>query len=66
MEQEKLTLNSPGRLPRLNKCLICGKWVLEKLMHPVKIPSQGVEYVTKLICSECFKKRGIDECSELE
>lgn len=41
-------------IPKLNQCLICQKWTLEKLMSPVEIPSQGSEYVTKLICQGCL------------
>jgi C4-type Zn-finger protein len=41
-------------IPKLNQCLICQKWTLEKLMSPVEIPSQGSEYVQKLACKGCL------------
>ncbi len=52
---EQMPLNNPVSIPRLHQCFICQKWVLEKIMHPVEVPSQGTEYVKKLICPGCLK-----------
>jgi len=41
-------------IPRLNKCFVCVKWTVEKAMYPVEVPSQGTEYVKKLICRSCM------------
>lgn len=46
--------------PRLNQCFICGKWTVEKILHPVEVPSQGAEYVTKLICPSCMLPISLD------
>ncbi len=46
--------------PRLNQCFICEKWTLEKIMHSVEVPSQGAEYVKKLICPPCMLPISID------
>lgn len=43
-------------IPRVRECFICGKFILESIMHPVEVPSQGSEYVTKLICDDCLNK----------
>lgn len=48
--------DDPGKYPRLNRCLICEKWTVEKLMRPVEIPSQGNEYVQKLACDDCLNE----------
>lgn len=42
--------------PKINECLICHCWQLEKGMKRVSIPSQGSERVTKLICESCYEK----------
>ena len=41
-------------IPRLNQCFICQRWTVEETMHPVEVPSQGIEYVKKLICPFCM------------
>lgn len=47
-------------IPRLNECFICKKWTLEEIMHPVEVPSQGAEYVGKLVCPSCMLPISID------
>ncbi|MGO8991197.1 MAG: hypothetical protein ACLQGU_17765 [bacterium] len=47
-------------IPRLNQCFICGKWTIEGILHPVEIPSQGTEYVKKLICPSCMLPISVD------
>ena len=45
---------------KIHQCFTCQKWKAEKLMHPVEVPSQGSEYVTKLICQDCMLPISID------
>ena len=41
-------------IPRLNQCFICQRWTLEEIMQAVEVPSQGMEFVKKLICPFCM------------
>jgi hypothetical protein len=62
MDEQTFTFKNRSEkdIPRLNQCWICGKWTVEEIMHPVFVPSQGTEYVKKLICSVCLLPISID------
>ena len=40
-------------IPRLNRCIICGKWYLEKDLGPIEVPDQ-TGYIQKLGCQGCI------------
>jgi hypothetical protein len=42
-------------IPKLNRCFLCGSWVLEKHLKPILVPDQ-TGCVQKLACETCLDK----------
>lgn len=53
-KQMERPLSNPEKVLRLSQCLICGKWTIEKLMHPVEVPDQA-GCIRKLACKTCLE-----------
>jgi hypothetical protein len=46
-------LEESGKCPRLNQCVICRAWKLEKDLSPVEVPDQA-GWIEKKACSTCL------------
>ena len=53
MEQQPLS--NPGRVPRLDRCFLCGAWALEADLKAIEVPDQN-GWIEKKACQECLDK----------
>jgi hypothetical protein len=45
-------------LPKVEKCYLCGKWLVIGMLFSVKVQDQGNSWIVKPACRKCVKEAG--------